>query len=177
MELDKRIKTLTDIYSVNDGCHDWKFMNQKGYFANRITDFHDLSQCVYGTYDDYREQDKCFFCKVDLSKGTSYSDWFTYFIPEDALKPAEKKEPKYRPYTIKDFEKAFLNDEFEDFIIFRIKDKPDDVYTMRYNGNFKKDDFEYICLGAKNFSFQNLFDNYEVANYDGDWQPFGILEE
>lgn len=86
-------------------------------------------------------------------------------------------EKKYRPYTIKDFEKAFLNGEFEDFIIFRDKHEPDDIYTMRYNGNFVRGKFEYICLGAKNFSFESLFENYEVADYDGDWQPFGILEE
>lgn len=86
-------------------------------------------------------------------------------------------EKKYRPYTIKDFEKAFLNDEFDDFIIFRDKHEPDDIYTMRYNGNFVRGKFEYICLGAKNFSFESLFENYEVADYDGDWQPFGILEE
>ena len=89
----------------------------------------------------------------------------------------EKKEPKYRPYTIKDFEKAFLNDEFDDFIIFRDKHDHGNVYTMRYNGNFRKGEFEYICLGAKNFSFESLFENYEVANYDGDFVPFGVLEE
>lgn len=86
-------------------------------------------------------------------------------------------EKKYRPYTIKDFEKAFLNGEFEDFIIFRDKHEPDDIYTMRYNGNFRKGEFEYICLGAKNFSFEQLFENYEVANYDGDFVPFGIEEK
>lgn len=86
-------------------------------------------------------------------------------------------EKKYRPYTIKDFEKAFLDGEFEDFIIFRDKHNPDDIYTMRYNGNFVRGKVEFICLGTKNFSFEYLFENYKVADYDGDWQPFGILEE
>lgn len=86
----------------------------------------------------------------------------------------EEPEKKYKPYTIKDFEKAFLNGEFEDFIIFRDKHNPDDIYTMMYNGNFRKGQFEYICLGAKNFSFESLFENYEVADYDGEWRPFGV---
>jgi hypothetical protein len=30
MEFDKRIKALTDIQSVTDGCHDGKLMNKKG---------------------------------------------------------------------------------------------------------------------------------------------------
>ena len=89
----------------------------------------------------------------------------------------EKKEPKYRPYTIKDFEKAFLNDEFDDFIIFRDKHDHGNVYTMRYNGNYTRGKYEYICLGAKNYSFESLFENYEVANCDGDFVPFGVLEE
>lgn len=36
MELDKRIEALTDIQSVTNGCHDWQFMDKKGYFANSI---------------------------------------------------------------------------------------------------------------------------------------------
>ena len=86
-------------------------------------------------------------------------------------------EKKYRPYTIKDFEKAYLNDEFDDFIIMREKENHDNVYTLRYNGNFIYSHTEYICLGGKNIDFRVLFVNYEVANIDGDFVPFGVLEE
>lgn len=105
------------------------------------------------------------------------SNDYRFILPLEWVREEKSEpEPKYRPYTIKDFEKAFLKGEFEDFIIFRSKDKPDNILTMRYNGNFIKDKIEYICLGAKNFSFESLFDNYEVADYDGNWKPFGIKE-
>lgn len=114
-------------------------------------------------------------CKEE-SPFINKTDGYCYdlVLPLEWINESEKK---YRPYTIKDFEKAFLNDEFDDFIIFRDKHNPDDIYTMRYNGNFKKGQFEYICLGAKNFSFESLFENYEIADYDGDWQPFGVIDE
>lgn len=34
LSLDKRIKDITDIYSVTDGSNSYKFLNKKGYFAN-----------------------------------------------------------------------------------------------------------------------------------------------
>lgn len=172
MELDKRIKALTDIHSVTSFCNCGK-INKKGYFANSIFDFKELKRfCAYGEYTEWREHNQCFLCEQAGDK-----TYYSYFLPEDSLLPEEKPEKKYRPYTIKDFEKAFSNGEFEDFIILRDKHNNDDIYTMRYNGNFKKGQSEYICLGAKNFSFTSLFENYEVMDYDGDWQPFGVEDK
>ena len=169
IELDKRIiegkKPLT-AFDVMES----KFIGTDCYFSDKPSDFADLSNCQVGKLMSLDAVSGMF----GASKNNSYAV-FNYCLPCEWVKE-EKKEPKYRPYTIKDFEKAFLNGEFEDFIIFRSKDKPDNILTMRYNGNFIKDKIEYICLGAKNFSFESLFDNYEVADYDGNWQPFGIKE-
>ena len=176
MELDKRIASITDIYSVNDGCHDWKFMNQKGYFANRIVDFQDLSKCVYGEYNDYREHDKCFSCKVYSSNGTSDSDWFTYFIPEDDLKPKEP-EKKYRPYTMSEFKS-----EFKINIILTLRKRNEDkyVYQTVYLGNRHYDDTDsdenFIYLSHGTYSLKELFEKFEIVR-NGDWQPFGIIDE
>ena len=71
---------------------------------------------------------------------------------------------------------SYRTEEFEDFIIFRDKHDHGNVYTMRYNGNYTRGKYEYICLGAKNYSFESLFENYEIADYDGNWQPFGVKE-
>lgn len=169
MELDSRIKSIDDIQTILH--HDVDCIGSKGYFFDEFVQTKDLSKCRYGeliditTHDD--RNDLCF--KAEYQEG--FVGFYRFFIPEKLLKPIEKK---YRPYTIKDFEKAFMNEEFEDFIIFRDKHEPDNIYTMRYNGNYTRGKYEYICLGAKNFSFENLFENYEVADYDGDWQPFGV---
>ena len=181
MELDKRIiegkKPLT-CFEANQAKF---FLGEKCYLTNDISIFANLNKfieeekCSNVTYDGVIDTLENIGTELSMPFETARLRW-KFCIPCEWVKE-EKEEPKYRPYTIKDFEKAFLKDEFEDFIIFRDKDYPDNVYTMRYNGNFKKGEFEYICLGAKNFSFEHLFENYEVANYDGDFVPFGVLEE
>ena len=174
MELDKRIiegKKPLDCFDAENKELMKSFLNKEGYVSNNLENFCLLDGCVKRLLSNvFKKVKACFKTSINGGDG---GDW-KYFLPAEWVKEPEKK---YRPYTIKDFEKAFLNDEFDDFIIFRDKHNPDDIYTMRYNGNFKKGQFEYICLGAKNFSFESLFENYEVADYDGDWQPFGVIDE
>lgn len=170
IDLDKRIikgkKPLT-AFDVMES----KFIGTDCYFSDKPSDFADLSKCQVGKLMSLDAVSGMF----GASKNNSYAVFY-FCLPCEWVKE-EKPEPKYRPYTIKDFEKAFLNDEFDDFIIFRDKHDHGNVYTMRYNGNYTRGKYEYICLGAKNFSFESLFENYEVVDYDGDWQPFGVLEE
>lgn len=52
LSLDKRIKDITDIYSVTDGSNSYKFLNKKGYFANDIYSFKDLD--AYTCYGEYK---------------------------------------------------------------------------------------------------------------------------
>ena len=167
MELDKRIiegKKPLDCFDAKDARK--QFIGKKGFFGAHESQFMDLDSCPKCVLDELKEVDNY----AESPFMTSCNHCYRFFLPEEWVKESEKK---YRPYTIKDFEKAFLNGEFEDFIIFRDKHNPDDIYTMMYNGNFRKGQFEYICLGAKNFSFESLFENYEVADYDGEWRPFG----
>ena len=169
MELDKRIikgKRPLTCFDIKEAR---KYVGKLCYVSNSYDCFRDLKNLVEEVIlIDVEDCETPFHFYIDNQR--------EFCLPAEWVKP-EEPEKKYRPYTIKDFEKAFLNDEFDDFIIFREKNNPEDVYTMRYNGNFRKGEFEYICLGAKNFSFESLFENYEVANYDGDFVPFGVLEE
>ena len=179
MELDKRIKTLTDIQSVTDGCHDWELMNKKGYFADRLADFKDLKRtCMYGEYAEYREHDQCFLCKIDHHDGTFDDTYYRYFIPEDVLIPEEPKK-KYRPFTLAEWiEKheigdviKFRNSNMQEFHVLYtgyIFDTNDDIQDVRTKG--------HIMLVNSSYSFQELFDDYEICVY-GEWQPFGIVEE
>ena len=171
MELDKRIKEGKRPLTCFDLKEAEKFIGEDGYFAHEMEAFENLDRCYFSRLLGFDTCDK----SIPFAVANASRD-YEFFIPAEWVK-SEEPEKKYRPYTIKDFEKAFLNDEFDDFIIFRDKNNPEYVYTMRYNGNFRKGEFEYICLGAKNFSFESLFENYEVANYDGEWQPFGVIDE
>lgn len=183
MELDKRIASITDIYSVNDGCHDWKFMNQKGYFANSIFDFKDLKRlCVYGEYDDYREHDKCFSCRV-YSNGITECEWFTYFIPEDDLKPKEP-EKKYRPFSLNEFLEQY---EIGETVTFRLKKDgyaPEAEclveYTRMITGyEILPEDKDtsgkgsILLGGCPPIGLARLFELYERENTE----PFGVIDE
>lgn len=187
MELDKRIKAITDIQSVTDGCHDWEFMTKKGYFADRIVNFQDLSKCEYGTYVDYREHDKCFHCEVNLPDGTSDYNWFSYFLPEDSLLPEEKPEKKYRPYSLNEF----LNEhEIGDKITYRHKYKEQPENFIRHKemicgyqimeGEANTPGEGLINLGGVWVSLQSMFDDCETPNsylYPEVWEPFGVLDK
>lgn len=168
MKLDKRIASITDIYSVNDGCHDWKFMNQKGYFANSIFDFKDLKRlCVYGEYDDYREHDKCFSCRA-YSNGIAECEWFTYFIPEDDLKPKEP-EKKYREY--KDLDEFFDVTGLEIGDLIKLKFPGNNVAELLIVGGCDNG----LFIGIHKYTFKQLFEMVEIS-ISGEWQPFGVID-
>lgn len=176
MKLDKRIKALTDIQSVTNGCHDWEFMTKKGYFANSIFDFKDLKRtCVYGEYAGYREHDKCFHCEVILPDGTTDYNWFSYFLPEDGLLPEEKPEKKYRAFTLAEWVdqheigevirfRNTCNQEFNVMYLGYILDTNDDIQDIRTKGQ--------IMFVSTPYTLQELFERYEIC-VNGEWQPFG----
>ena len=170
MELDKRIKAITDIKSVTDGCHDWEFMTKKGYFANSIFDFKDLKRtCMYGEYAGWREHNQCFLCEF-LSGDQAY---FSFFLPEDSLLP-EEPEKKYRPFKDHTEYKEYLNDGIIESWI-QIREKlTGEVSELMYVGGSGA----VICLGAYSFDLNNLFYDFELFNEStGEWQPFGVLDE
>ena len=170
MELDKRIKAITDIKSVTDGCHDWEFMTKKGYFANSIFDFKDLKRtCMYGEYAGWREHNQCFLCEF-LSGDQAY---FSFFLPEDSLLP-EEPEKKYRPFKDHTEYKEYLNDGIIESWI-QIREKlTGEVSELMYVGGSGA----VICLGAYSFDLYQMFYDFELFNEStGEWQPFGVIDE
>lgn len=190
MELDKRIKALTDIQSVTSGCHDWKFITKKGYFAESITEFENLKKCVYAEYIGYREHERCFHY-WDEKDGKDYTHYARYFIPEDSLLPEVKPEKKYRPFSLNEFLERF---KIGDTVTFRFK-KGEHVpeeecrveYTRLITGyktlpeNRDIPGKSSILLGGcPPTSLARLFEFYELENeyyFPTVWQPFGIEVE
>ncbi len=187
MELDKRIKALTDIQSVTNGCHDWEFMTKKGYFADRITDFENLkTKCVYGEYAGWREHNQCFLCEQAGDK-----EYFSYFLPEDILLPEEKPEKKYRAFSLNEFLERY---KIGNTVTFRLKKGehvPEAECRVEYTGlitgyetlpeNRDKPGKSSILLGGcPPISLARLFELYELENeyyFPTVWQPFGVLDE
>ena len=170
LELDKRIKAITDIKSVTDGCHDWEFMTKKGYFANSIFDFKELSRlCVYGEYAGWREHNQCFLCEQ-----AGDETYYSYFLPEDVLKPVEKK---YRPLSYKEFWRLF---DFGDGVCFRRKGQDTAEFSMflgyEIDSDGNRDEIPgegKVNLGGNRYTLAELFEYYEMQ-LDDEWQPFGV---
>lgn len=188
MEFDKRIKALTDIQSVTNGCHDWEFMTKKGYFANSIFDFKDLSKCEYGEYVDYREHDKCFHCEVILPDGTTDYNWFSYFLPKDSLLPEEKPEKKYRAFTLNEFLEQYKVGKTVTFRLKKDGHAPEKECLVEYTSMItgyetlpedrdKPGKSSVLLGGCPPISLARLFEFYEIVNeyyFPTVWQPFGI---
>ena len=175
LNLDKRIRSLQNIQTVFLGCKDWLFMGKMGYFADNLEEFRDLTKCVYGEYMGFAEKDKCFTAEV---RGNATQFEFRYFIPEDVLLPEEPKKI-YKPYSNELWTRYF---DIGDVIHFRRKDNAI-VHHMMFTGYSTEDGTDMtaygigaIILGGNQYSFQTLFESYEIK-IDDNWQPFGILEE
>jgi len=162
MELDKRIKTLSDILTCFDLEQAEQFIGQKGYFADIISSYQNLGNRAYGTLTHVKDGDYPF-------KEGKNSHW-RFFIPESKLKPVEKK---YRAYTIDEFlEKFHLGDS----IVLRAKNHINMQFNVVYNG-YKIIDNNKIefYFGPVIFTLPELFQSYERF-YNGRWFPFGVEE-
>ena len=179
MELDKRIKDISTIQTILQ--HDVNCIGCKGYFFDEFIQTKDLSKCRYGeliditTHDD--RNDLCF--KAEYEEGLV--GFYRFFIPEDALNPVEP-EKKYRPYTLAEWVNQH---EIGEVIHFRSRDKDyrqefhvmytgyvidngEDIQDIRTTGR--------IMLINMGYLLQELFERYEIC-INGEWQPFGVLEE
>ena len=165
MELDKRIKEGRRPLNCFDTEEAWQFIGKQCYFSDEATDFMDLDKAdkvlnfrTAVLQHIWNEVEDCF---------GDNSDDFRFILPCEWVE--EKKEPKYRPYTIKDFLKKF---KLGDSIILKRKDK--NAYEVAlFTGYYDKG----IYLGAYDCKLEYLFSDYELGvNYD-EFVPFGVLEE
>lgn len=166
MNLDIRIKSISDIFTCINMEEAKQFIGKRGYFADCMISFEDLSQRELYNLDRIDDDD------VPFVSGNVH---WRYFLPVDSLKPEEKK---YRPYTLEEF----LNDGFEilneglEIVVFREKNNPLAEYHVRYNGYKKYDSVCKVILGNISYTFDDLFEDFERF-YNGRWFPFGVKEE
>ena len=181
MELDKRIKegkrplTCFDLKEASD------FVNKTGYFANEFDYFSDLSKATeccseiyYGKLYGIKENKRCVFkyLSTDYSRESSYR----FFIPEDWVLPEEKK---YRPYTL-----AEWIDQHEIGEVIHYRNKSEGIefrhmymgYAFGKGKDITKINVGTVTLGVANYSFNYLFEDYEIE-MNGEWQPFGVIED
>lgn len=171
---EKDLITFTNRHTVKVG--------DKGYFARSITDLnnHIKAGQVYELMSISDNNNWCF------SDGTFY---YGFFLPVDAVKENKPKEKKYRPFKdLYEFYKfLFPNSDFtrEDFtqdmllnVAFTYREKDKQYYTV--TELITK--VECGTIGGCNILCVNTrvveywFNKYEIINDNGEWQPFGVLE-
>lgn len=175
MELDKKIKDVDTIQTILK--HNSNDIGRKGYFFDEFWQTKDLNNRRYGKLVDIiiddNNRDLCF--KAELESG--FTHYFRFFIPESDLKPIEKK---YRPYTLAEW---INQHEIGEVIHYRDKDYKQEFCVM-YSG-YIIDDGEDIqdvrTIGRIVFMFtayflEELFKDYEIE-MNGEWRPFGVIEE
>ena len=169
MELDNRIKSLSDILTCFDVERAKEFLGEKGYFAGDLYCFTDLRRVCppYGTLANvFDDPDDTFQRKED-------SIYYPYFVPECSLKPKEKH---YRPYTFMEFTDKFTVGQP---IKFRRKGMIGHERYLILNGYEHERDCDqtitYVYIGPIPYTFNELFNNYEwQEHYTEDFKPFGV---
>lgn len=165
MELDKRIKSKNDILTCFDLERAIKFLGQKGYFSDCFDLYRCLDNRKYGILTEIKDSD-CPFKEDD------YEFW-RFFIPESLV---ENK--KYsRPFSLIEFKGNTPKMIFpDDLIHFRDKNSGFIEYAQRYNGYIVNSRVTVICLGSREYSLEDLFENFEYLDRDGEWNTFGVEE-
>ena len=177
MKLDPRIENENLIYTPFSDNED--NLKGKGYFANVMGAFSNLSRCAYGTLASY-DLDKEFpYYRKD---GINYA----FFIPESNLLKTKKKKPKYVPFdTTHDLDKInfhvgntihFMNKKFPEIIHRAIITEINyEEITVNYDDVQEK--LIDITLGSTTYSFKTLFDEYLYLDENEIWTPFKKVEE
>ena len=95
---------------------------------------------------------------------------FDYCLPAEWVQ--ERKKPKYRPYTLEEFQDQF---HFGICIILRQKNDRSMEFHVTYNGYKVLTDRNIVelYLGPAIFTLPELFDEYERFE-NGKWLPFGV---
>lgn len=166
MNLDIRIKSISDIFTCINIEEAKQFIGKRGYFADCMISFEDLSQRELYTLDSIDDDD------VPFVSGNVH---WRYFLPVDNLKPTEKK---YRSYTLMEF-----NDKFTIGrpIKYRLKGRAGREHYLMLLGFWLTSDKDqtipYISIGHFTYTLDELFEEYEwQEHYTEDFKPFGVEE-
>ena len=168
MELDKRIKALTDIITCfkEDRSRAEKCIGQNGYFADDMMSFNNLEGCIYGKLEAICiGEDYPFKCvPADIH--------YAFFIPESVLKPKEK-EKKYRPFA--NTSEFFIKTSFEEgeLIYMRSKQHKYEYHLMLIGWTYN----ELMLGGLRSLDLTELFDKFELWDGEDKFIPFGVEEE
>lgn len=157
-----------------------------GYCANSIKELKDninadKIRLLVSVSNDY---ERCFNCRL-LTDHNVLS--YGFFLPKDAV----KENKSYRACrTIEEFsdvvdlssidyadDSDYIYDLIDKTIHIRSKNTGTEYYTSIRSISVNENGYIKILMTGKSYlSFNNIFNNYEIEK-NGEWQPFGVLEE
>ena len=171
MDLDKRIidgkKPLT-CFDIDEA---EKYVGKKCYISNEYDFFRDLDFTQQKILNGVEDCEAPFHYDSDKQA--------EFCLPCEWVKP-EEPENKYRPYTLAEwvdqheigevihFRNKNYKQEFYAMYVGYVIDNGEDIQDTRTTGRIMLMTWAY-CLG-------NLFEDYEIE-INGEWQPFGVIEE
>lgn len=173
MELDKRIiegKKPLDCFDAENKELIKPFLKKEGYFSNNLENFCLLDGCFKRLLSNVSKDVK------DCFTDDEGRDW-KYFLPVEWVKEPEKK---YRAFTLAEWiDKHGIGD----VIHYRCKSEGGIELHHMYVGyacgigkNINEIGVGTLTLGVASYSFDYLFDYYEIE-IDGKWLPFGVIDE
>ena len=137
-------------------------LHEKGYFTDNIHSFNNLKNCRYGELINHDDNQYSYCCEFN---GGDTIAWFAFYIPESSLK---QKEKQYRPF--KDTKEFFIKTNFEEGDLIHIRSKNKIEYWLMLVGWTNN----RIKLGTDDFTFENLFENFELWDGEENFIPFGV---
>lgn len=168
MKLDKRVNENALIGHCFNAEELKRYIGQVCYFVDALEDFSDLINPFEGVLKAVSpDAVDCYVAEAKVN-GSPAEFSYAFCLPAEFVE--EKKEKKYRPYTIEEF----CNEGFE-IIVFREKDCPSREFHLRYNGYRKCDNVYKVILGNISYTLSDLFEDFERF-YNGRWKPFGVEE-
>ena len=170
MELDKRIikgKKYLDCFETELAK---KFIGKECYLSNDVTLFANVDSLYKAVLKEVDEE----AISPYMLENTRWRHSSNFILPCEWVE--EKKEPKYRPYT----KHEFLN-KFECGKPINIRRKDDYINlfieTMPSVKIDNLSDDVHVRLFEGIFNLKRLFDEFEWQKSNGEWQPFGVIEE
>lgn len=167
LKLDKRIPNKDCIFTCFDTECAEVLLGKRGYFTNCYTLFENINSLVKGTLIGIDESFVSEKYHANVGKEKVRKEYYSFFLPEDYLKPEEKV---FRPYTLDEF--GF---HIGDLKRFRRKDDHNFEICTMYMGYRKKNGGVNVLLGNNYYTLEELFEDYEWYDSDSNtWKIFGV---
>lgn len=174
LKLDKKIPNPSCIFTCFDTECAEQYIGKQGYFTSCYSNFSNINKLLKGRLTGIDESLVSEKYHANVGNANVRKEYYSFFLPEDYLKPVEKK---YRPYTLEEFQKIFTIGQPIKFRFTGINTEKTLLligYEIFYEGNNPE---PYILIGYETFKLDELLEEYEWQESDSNvWKPFGVEE-